>query len=162
MSINMMQRFILEHDSKISFLKILKEVIICTFSNQIGYYEKLFITTHKDIMFNDGVKPINDKYTQPKRLFVCTIGNYGELNNYIRIKFDDINILINTISDMLDNDPNEKVSKKDQFFELCGDGYTSWFNRFDGSVKYGYRVEHRPSGGWEYLDISLCHMYYGK
>jgi len=51
---------------------------------------------------------------------------------------------------------------KDKLKEKCGSGFNYGFNSFDGSIDSGYRINYRPNGGWECLDISLCHIYYGK
>jgi hypothetical protein len=51
---------------------------------------------------------------------------------------------------------------KPEFRRICGDGYNDWFNSDDGSVGVGYRLWYSPNGGWNKLNIGLCHMYYGK
>jgi hypothetical protein len=48
------------------------------------------------------------------------------------------------------------------FFARCGSGHTDWFDHNDGSIDVGYRISKRPFGGSGVLDLSLCHIYYGK
>lgn len=47
------------------------------------------------------------------------------------------------------------------FFKQCGSD-ADWFRKSDGSIDVGYRLNRRMYGGWEFLDVSLCHIYYGK
>ena len=48
-----------------------------------------------------------------------------------------------------------------QFEKKFGDGYNDGFNRFDGSIGVGLRLQSCRSSP-EWLAISLIHFYYGK
>lgn len=49
--------------------------------------------------------------------------------------------------------------KKEEFKELRTEG---WMENGDGSVDMGFRIAKEYNGGSEVLNLSLCHVYYGK
>ena len=164
MSINMTQSFLYETDSLDSFEKVLDTMVRVMHKEQPSEYAQLFVTKRADA-FSDGKRWIGPKemsasnpkgWSKPKFLHVCSIGDYkGEMKEEDE-PFENYANLVQKVIEHLKNADAKK------FFEQCGDGYTDWFNHFDGSIDGGYRLNQRPSGGWDNLDISLCHMYYGK
>ena len=179
----MMQSFYLEHDGIDSFLKVVKSVVETMFSLKSNQYSQLYLTTHKNCMFRDGKKWIgNDQdllnklgvnalsasdergWSKPTRFFICTIADYKNDmdNDNEAISFNNYSTLISRLKKLLKDDPNQKISKQNQFFKTCGQGYTYGFNENDGDIDMGYCCQFRPMGGWNSLDISLCHMYYVK
>ena len=72
--------------------------------------------------------------------------------------FNTVDTAIEYIKDILEKNIKDW---KEQFIKKFGDGYTSWFNKYDGSVGVGYGLcscNRFP----EWLAISLIHVYYGK
>jgi len=98
------------------------------------------------------------KEPNPTRLFVARLSDYsGDYNKEGGdIHCRSIDNMINNSMKILRNFDTEKL------FQKLGDGYNEGFNSDDGSVDVGYRMHQEPCGGWDYLVISLVHMYYGK
>ena len=92
----------------------------------------------------------------PKRKWITSLADY-------RGSCDTKDIKCKSHQDLLTK-TLELIKKFDPktFESECGDGYCSWFNHDDGSIGVGYRLQHRPQGGWNNLDISAIHIYYGK
>lgn len=164
MSINLTQSFLYETDSLDSFKKVLEAIVKVMYDEKPSKYAQMFVTRMAD-RFNDGKKWIGPKeinssnpagWSKPNFLHVCTIGNYKEDAREGDERPCNYAGLVNVVMRHLKNADVEK------FYTQCGDGYDSSFNRFDGSISAGYRINSRPLGGANYLDISLCHIYYGK
>lgn len=179
----MMQNFYLETDSINSFLRIIKTVIETLFNLDTSEYTQLYLTTKQNMMFRDGKEWIGDDkellwrlgveslaasdprgWSKPKRFFVCTIADYKTdmKDDKLAVAFNDYDDLIKRIDVLLSDDPNQKTSKPAQFVSECGSGYNNGFNEMDGSIDMGFCAQYRPNGAWNNIDISLCHIYYGK
>lgn len=179
----MMQNFSLTNDSMVDFLSILRAIIETMFSEQSSEYSQMYLTTWHNYMFRDGKKWIGDDkellrklgvkslsasdkrgWSKPKLLFVCTISDYKTdmVKDEQAIPFNDYNLLMERLCVLLQDDPNQKIEKKSKFNQMCGSGYHYGFNEHDGDVDMGYCAQYRPNGGWNNIDISLCHIYYGK
>lgn len=179
----MIQNFYLENDNIHQFLTIIRSVIESMFSIKPGQYSQLYLTTWKNYMFRDGKKWIgNDKdllrklgvkslgasdprgWSKPKKFFICTVADYKSdmEKDKSAIIFDNFDLLIKRIHLLMIDDPNQKIGKEPKFREICGHGYNYAFNQNDGDTGIGYCAQYRPNGGWNDLDIALCHMYYGK
>jgi len=157
MAINLTQDLVYETDSLESFKKVLEVALRVMYKEESSEYSQLFLTERQDMSFNDGSRYLpNGKKTLPKYMHVFTIGDYKSNIQKEDEKFSSISELVDKVIRELENINSKKFTKK------CGDGYNEWFNRDDGSVDVGYRLAHRPYGGWNELDISLCHIYYGK
>lgn len=92
---------------------------------------------------------------KPMRMWVTTLSDYQE-NKKVEKNCKNFEDLINlTVSKL-------KTVDEKKFYQECGDGFHQGFNRDDGSVKFGYRMQQRSVGGCNHLDISLVHVYYGK
>ena len=89
-------------------------------------------------------------------MYVCTICDYKSEIKEDDEKFDDFNELEKRAIGLI------KEANTGEFFKQCGNGYTDWFNRGDGSIGTGIRIVNNQLGAWDFLDISLCHIYYGK
>lgn len=158
MSINLTQAFLYETDDLKSFEKVLGTMVkICTYGEKPSQYSQLFVTTTRPEAFNDGKNWIQkeQKFSRPNLLHVCSIGDY---KNAIKVgdqTFEHYEDLVKRVMEHLRNANVEK------FFAQCGDGYDPPFNHFDGSIEAGFRLSQREGWG-DFLDVSLCHIYYGK
>ena len=99
-----------------------------------------------------------DKISKPKpsRFWLATLGDYQGDSQGQKLCKDYPDLLNNAMALLCD------TSRHDEFFATCGDGYHDGFRGFDGSIDVGFRFDKRPNGGWNVLDISLTHIYYGK
>jgi len=92
----------------------------------------------------------------PKRQWICTIENYVEQRDFKRGEYvspKNHQELVGVVLELCSNVDKEKFRHD---FADIEDRY------FDGSVGVGYRMQWRPNGGWNVLDISMVHAYYGK
>jgi len=168
-----MQSFHYETDDTSSFLTIIDSICKVTFPIIKSQYVQLFIST-LERGFNNGRKWIGPEnmsctdpkgWSRPKRFFICSIKDYKsdikseEPHVTLINKHEDI---VSHLERLLSDDPNFKKPLEGRFIERCGQGYTDWFMSSDGDVGIGYCANHRPSGGWNCIDISLTHIYYGK
>lgn len=173
MGLILMQAFHYETDDTSSFLSVIDTVCRVTFPIIKSDYVQLFIST-LERGFNNGRKWIGPEgmsctdpkgWSRPKKFFICTIKDYkpdaeSEYPNIILInKHEEI---VTNLERLLSDDPNFKKPLEGRFIARCGQGYTDWFMSSDGDVGIGYCASYRPSGGWNCLDISLTHIYYGK
>ena len=164
MSINLTQAAVYETDSLESFEKVLATLVKVMFKEEPSQYAQAFVTRGSD-SFCDGRKWIGSPamsssdpkgWSRPDYLHVCSIGNYKSEIREGDEKFESHASLVQRVMEHLKNADVRK------FFEVCGMGFNDSFNRHDGSIEVGYRLNHRPGGGWNNLDVSLCHIYYGK
>jgi hypothetical protein len=125
----------------------------------------LALRHYNDGLFRDGAEyhPKTYERGKPRYLHVCTLFDYR----------DDVNKGDESAPDLVSEAYNygmiiEHVHKLllpltfNDLKRTCGDGYSQDFMHFDGSISLGYKITHRPSGGWNLIDVSLCHIYYGK
>lgn len=157
MAINLTQKLVFETDSLDSFENVLDTFVRTLYAEKPTEYAQLFLSTNQQ-GFNDGKMWLADKqiYTKPNYLHICSIGDYkGSILDRDDV-FDNYAQLIKTAMVHL------KKADFKKFVDQCGTGYDATFNPFDGTVDGGYRLNHRALGGWANLDISLCHIYYGK
>ena len=164
MSINLTQELVYTTDEKKSFEKILTAVVEMMFKEEPSQYAQMHMTQHSDY-FHDGRKWIGPKemsssdpkgWSKPIYFHVCSAADYKPAIQEGDETFDSHAQLIQRVMEHLKNADVEK------FFERCGNGFSSGFDNFQGSIGVGYRLNHRSLGGWDNLDISLCHIYYGK
>jgi hypothetical protein len=164
MSINLTQRFLYETDSLGSFETVLDAMVRVMYEEQPSKYSQMFVTRNQGL-FGDGRKwigpremsAINPKgWSRPQFLHVCSISDYKSNIREGDDAFRSYENLVQTVMMHLRNADTE------EFFRQCGDGYDDMFNECDGSVDVGYRLTQRSLCGWNYLDVSLCHVYYGK
>lgn len=173
MGIGMIQAFHYETDDKSAFLTVIDSICRVTFPVIKSEHSRLHISTSGN-GFNNGRKWVgpdnmsctDDRgWSKPKRFFICTVKDYRpdiEREKHYVIHIDDHHEIIENVEILLRDDPNFKKPLDARFREKCGQGYTDWFIPSDGDVDIGYCISYRPSGGWNNLDISLTHMYYGK
>lgn len=155
MTINLTQKFVFETDDIDSMRKVLETMVQVMYKGEPSEYAQLYITKRKDMVFRDG-RDWKKKNAKPLYFHVCTIGDYKSRIREGDETFEDFPNLISMAIKYL------RVADRNKFGEICGSGYSGFFNSMDGSVKVGYRLSHRPSGAWSNLDLSLCHIYYGK
>lgn len=156
-----MQKFVFESDYLPDFLTVLHVAARTAFKQPKNPEYRLKVAVSKQAvgLFENGSEYVDGKFTAAKYLHICTLLDYQSAF----IKGDEV---------FGGNDPHTpailaagRLLDKATLATLkegCGDGYHYGFEKFDGSVELGYRVAHRPSGGWNRLDVSLCHIYYGK
>ncbi len=127
------------------------------------YGGAFFVT--KDTSFTDKDKAARfscSKWREPKatRMWIATFADYIE--DFDHLKKDE-RIYCASVNDAV-KQAMEVVRAVDPkvFFEKFGDGYHYAFNRFDGSIGHGYRMEWSPSGASDHLHLSMIHAYYGK
>ena len=161
MSINLTQALVFETDDLKSFKLMLKTATDIMFDKPNSQYSLRHICTEVPIFWNDGAEYDHDKKenTKPTRFWLASLHNYG--NDYKNIKsnvsFKDNESMVEAAMELLKDIDTEAFAKK------CGDGYTDWFNHFDGDIDIGYRLHMEPMGGaWPRIIISLTHLYYGK
>lgn len=158
MSINLTQVFLYETDDLKSFKKVLSTMVrICTYGENPSQYSQLFVTTTRPETFNDGKSWMQkeQRFSQPRFLHVCSISDYKDAIKEGDQTFEHYADLVKRVMEHLRNADVEK------FFAQCGDGYTGSFNHFDGSIEAGFSLSQRKGWG-NFLDVSLCHIYYGK
>ncbi len=163
MSINLTQSFVYETDSQDSFEKVLTTLVGVMFKEEPSQYAQMFVTQRSD-SFNNGRRWIpkdmsssdSKGWSRPDYLHVCSIGDYKSEIKEGDERFESHAQLVQRVMEHL------RIADVRKFFEVCGSGFDSSFNEHDGSIEAGYRLNHRPLGGWSNLDVSLCHIYYGK
>ena len=153
----------------LSALKVLAEIAFQP-SKQAAHhtsrnqYSVLALTTNKNFHFDDGREYDHKKkeWSKPAYQYVCSVFDYrSDVSSSDKIYEDyDHDAMCQDVRRLLTGSRLAKLNK--QFLEECGEGYHYGFNSDDGSVVTGYRITQRPNGGWCNLDISLCHIYYGK
>ena len=164
MPLNLTQKFVYETDSRDSFEKVLTTLIGVMFKEKPSLYAQMFVTKRSDSFYN-GVRRIGSTemcssdpkgWSKPAYLHVCSVGNYESEIKEGDETFQNHAKLVKRVME------NLKSADVKKFFESCGTGFDYSFNEMDGSIAAGYRLNHRPCGGWNNLDVSLCHIYYGK
>lgn len=179
----MIQSFRIATDDLTTFLTVVRGIIENTFNKESSKYSQLYLTTEQSMMFRDGKKWIGDDkellrnlgvkslgasdergWSKPNLFFRCSIADYKSdmVKDDQAIPFNDYNLLMERICVLITDDPNQKRGLEPQFREKCGSGYNYAFNTMDGDIGVGYYATYRPNGGWDIIDIALCHMYYGK
>jgi hypothetical protein len=97
---------------------------------------------------------LNEKNRKPPtRKFICRLADYGNdfkpgmefCKNYSDIVSKTMKIV--------------KEANKEQFLK---EFHKAEDPHFDGSVNAGYRMHWEPHSGWNYLYVSMIHVYYGK
>ena len=161
---NLTQSFLYETDSLDSLEKVLDTMVKILYKEKPSSYTQLFVTKRAG-SFYDGKKWVGTKemssgdpqgWSKPDCMHICTIGDYNGDIQTGDVLFKEYASLVKRVMEHVKNANPKK------FFEQCGDGYDSSFNHYDGSIGAGYRINKRESGGWNNLDISLCHIFYGK
>ena len=161
MSINMTQHFEFETDDLKSLERMLETILNIMFwdSKRVtDEYSELFITERFPVLYMP-----NSKVREEKRLFICSVRDYKS-----DIREDDDMRFGSKIGEETFTKVRQEVLNRiglfneEEFKQYRGDGFNAGFNRFDGSIGLGYRLEHSPSGGWDNLDVYLVHAYYGK
>lgn len=96
---------------------------------------------------------------QPKYLWISTLADYKS-----NMKPEDVSVCnhLEMHEKAMALMREARSTRKGEFLTVCGDGYHYGFNNFDGSVALGYRMSYSPTGGWNNLNLSFCHAYYGK
>jgi non-homologous end joining protein Ku len=92
---------------------------------------------------------------KPKRQWICTVENYADSRSlkkgeYVRLRKGEV------VGIVLDLCKNIDTRSFLEGFSDVEDQY------FDGDVGIGYRMQWRPSGAADVLDVSMVHAYYGK
>lgn len=95
----------------------------------------------------------------PKRLWLATASN---LKSNVGAKDTVCKSQKELIAEIMSRIQLALKNRKEEFFDVCGDGYNDWFNSDDGSIDAGIRLHRSPQGGWDLLHISMVHIYYGK
>lgn len=162
MPINMTQAFEFETDDLGSMRKMLEAIVPILFTKDEGKYTKIHLSREDKHLFRDGheyEKNEDGKWerTPPTRVWVTCMSDYSSsIDHEVDEVFETRSQAIDRIMEML-----KEKTKEDLVREL-GDGYDECFNEYDGSISLGYRIHWEPSGGWNLLQVSLVHAYYGK
>jgi len=163
--LNLTQTLEFQTDSLSSFERVLDTVVRILFEETPSQYSRLFIS-QRDYNFDSGRRWIGSKetritdpqaFTKPRYCHVLTIGDHDlDLSSEDEI-FDSYSRLLQRAMEHLRN------FDVGRFYELCGYGFDDNFMPSDGSIVEGFRLSGRPrEGGCRLLDVSLCHIYYGK
>ena len=163
--LNLTQTLEFQTDSLSSFERVLDTVVRILFEETPSQYSRLFIS-QRDYNFDSGRRWIGSKetkitdpqaFTKPRYSHVLTVGNstldlsseYETFDNYTRL-----------VQRTMEHLRNFDISR---FYGECGPGFNDFFMPSDGSIVEGFRLSGRPrEGGCRLLDVSLCHIYYGK
>lgn len=147
----MTQEFVFETDDLVSFELMLRSICEVMFSKP----KTLNIKT-KHHHWPDGGKIARRKEDDlpPTRMLIATIDDY---------EAGEEDIVCSGLGDMLDKLMKMvRDADPEKFLEEFGSGFNHGFNRNDGHIAHGYRMEWSPNGGWDLLHISMVHAYYGK
>ena len=170
MSIDMVQRFVVEVDSA----KLLEQYLRLAMTTALNSQEELAVKVVDRNEKHLGLHLPPVLMEQDKHFPVIFIGGWyspkeGEKNSYFggygpwtTFRFDGttsaVDAAVQHIKELFEN---HGKSWGTQFKQKFGDGYDDCFNHFDGSVELGYEL--RACGCFpEWLAISIVHMYYGK
>tara|TARA_Y100000034_G_C6874455_1_gene399699 strand:- start:1138 stop:1770 length:633 start_codon:yes stop_codon:yes gene_type:complete len=93
---------------------------------------------------------------QPTRLFICTLGDYRNDANKDGAK--KYRTIVDQVQDAVKFVYEFDVQRVER--ELQGRPFRQYGG--DGTISTGYRMDYRPNGGWNLLDLSAIHVYYGK
>lgn len=170
MSINVVQRFVVEVDS----VMLLEQYLRLAIATALDSGEELAVKVVDRNEKHLGLHLPSVFMDQDKHFPVIFIGGWylskdGQKNSYFggygpwtTFCFDGTTSAIDATVQHI-NKLFEKHGKlwDLQFEQKFGDGYNNSFNRFDGSIGLGYEL--RACGCFpEWLAISIVHMYYGK
>lgn len=170
MSIDMVQRFVVEVDS----LELLEKYLRLAITTALESHEELAVKVvdRDEKYLGLHLPPVLSD--QKKHFPIIFIGGWylpeeGKENSYFggypswkTFRFDGstsaVDAAIQYIEGLLQEHGKTWGA---EFKEKFGDGYDDCFNRYDGSVELGYEL--RSCGCFpEWLAISIVHMYYGK
>lgn len=99
-----------------------------------------------------------------KHRFIALIGNYDSDFESIQRRQNsrEVEVAACSIEECCDKAIElAKAADEQDFLSKCGDGYTGWFNHFDGSIGMGYGLELIKTT-FPKLYIYSTHLYYGK
>ena len=149
MSSNVTQKFVYETDSIESLKKVLTTIADIMFGEIFERDRSVFVNS-KSREFDDGAF---SNESVPKYTHICSVEK-----GYRQPRDGDT--LIQNLDDLIEHVMEDiETADQDAFIETCGDGHNDNFNDYDGSVDVGYRLK----GVWgRALELSLCHIYYGK
>jgi len=162
MSINMTQRFEFETDDLDSMRKMLDTIVPILFTKDEGKFIKIHLSKDDRHLFRDGSeyeKNEDGKWerTPATRVWLTTMSDYSSDVTEGDLVFDTRKEAVDVIMAMFgEADYNHDV------VPAIGDGYDECFMDSDGHIDIGYRIHWEPSGGWNLLQVSLVHAYYGK
>jgi len=117
--------------------------------------------TDKYLELDEAVAAVGNRYRKlpipiPRRTWITTLADYKDTSYKKSLKCRSYEDLLTKTLEIIKSFDSQK------FFQECESGYCSWFNSDDGIIKMGYRLQQRLKGGFECLDISAIHIYYGK
>lgn len=161
------QKVVFETDSLKTLEEALHALVPLVYSNRQApdSYHQLYVSDKAKGYFDDGKEFVGPKtmsasdpkgWSKPKYMHICAIGNVKsdmEKNDRQHFSFSTL------VQDAMDC---ARDADKEEFLKRCGDGHTGGFNHFDGTVKPGYRISLRHETSSDVVDVSMCHMYYGK
>jgi hypothetical protein len=164
MSINLVQKFEVEVDSA----KLLKKYLELAISTILDSNEEIAVKT---IEHDDKSKIIycpSVIHGENNMLPILLIGGWykpenKKENSYFNgykpwTLFNTLKKSINHIFTFINNNQDDL---KKIFLKECGEGYNTWFNRYDGSIGVGYNLMSNNTFPNSLL-LSLVHIYYGK
>ena len=169
MSIDMVQRFVVEVDSMALLEKYLKlamntaldseEEIAVKVVNRKEEYLDLHLPSVLDEDKNFPVIFIGGWYFPEKGKKNSYFNGYGLWETFNSDgKTSAVNVAVKHIKKLLNKNEEQWFT---EFKKKFGDGYNDCFNHFDGSVDFGFELQ--SCGCFpEWLAISIVHMYYGK
>lgn len=162
MSINVLQKMVVEHDDPEFIHEILLTLLPLTFDKKRGEHVTLHAKAEQPHMFRDGRwdDEQNDglpvDLRKPTRLWVATLADYAGDLKPDDVKFSNHEDMAQYALEQM------KLVTREDMVAAIGDGYGDCFMRGDGTVTIGYRINQRPNCGWNLIDVSVVHMYYGK
>jgi len=159
MPINHTEHFEFQNDSDESIKLMLQAICPILFGKVLTtQYSQLWLRTKEGPSYwNDGSEYKCTKKTLPTRLWIATIGHYKTEK-----RPDDIT---GTLEEIINHAHTALVdarkNRRDEFEQVCGDGYNSCCKHFDGTVDVTYFMC-SSNRVWRELHLALTHGYYGK
>ncbi len=156
---NLTQDFVFETDSLENLESMLNTIVPILFPVITpGPHTQLFVTQRVDDTFVGTYLNItkDEPVKKQKAVTICSVEDYAKHIQDEDEVFGSYEYIVKRVMAIV------KEADRKEFRRKAGDGFCSDFNPFDGSVGIGYRLKYKENGGWDALDVSLCHMYYGK
>ncbi len=154
------QKFEYETNSVASLERVLQEVVEAFVDRKLKCCPRMFAMYLPDSSVNEPKYKYDEQYLgrldsrmweKPTYFRICSVNDYNCEIKKADETFDDPTQLVQRVMERV------RMTDTKTFFEVCGSGSNSGEPSY--SIAVGYRLSLNGRRG---LDVSLCHLYYGK
>ena len=136
---------------------MLMAIVRVMFKDEVTQWTRPYVLTRNDGHFEHGAPYIRakNKWGKPKYVHICTMAEYLKDMRPEDETAPDLKGIVELVMQKV------KMADKKAFRKVAGDGFSYGFEQGDGSIGVGYRLYARDCT-FSVLEVSLCHIYYGK